>query len=94
MKNVLFGNLSYVIASSFFVCADIPQVIRVYKRKSGRDLSMNSLVLYLLANILQIISGVLLDFYLMFVFGVVYVVLTALKIIMKIMYATRYNKTM
>jgi uncharacterized protein with PQ loop repeat len=90
MKKIL-GELSYSICSILFMISILPQIIKIYVTKSAKDISMNGLVLSLIANILQIFAGIFLKFKIMFFFGCIYFILIVFEIFLKIFFDKEKN---
>jgi MtN3 and saliva related transmembrane protein len=53
------ATILYLIANTLCFCAIFPQIIKMIKTRSTKDLSLTMLIMYLIANTLLFIYGIL-----------------------------------
>lgn len=78
----IFGYSAAVISSVSF----LPQLIKLWKTKSGHDLSMITLIFLLLNAVLWFIYGLMKDAQPLWITNLLMIIMIGLMIIMKIIY--------
>tara|TARA_Y100001970_G_C13939952_1_gene702648 strand:- start:22 stop:399 length:378 start_codon:yes stop_codon:yes gene_type:complete len=89
--DIFFDSLGLIGGIIFTVC-NIPQLIKIVKTKSSKDISLASLFLYFIGSTLILIYGIYFELFAIYVPCVIEVLFEVVLIIMKLYYDKCYSR--
>jgi MtN3 and saliva related transmembrane protein len=90
MDRKFVAECVYVIANALCLCAVLPQILKIIKTKSAKDLSIIMILMYTVANILFIVFGLLIKSIPMASTNLILLLLTAWELILKLKYDGKF----
>jgi MtN3 and saliva related transmembrane protein len=90
MDRKFVAECVYIVANALCLGAVLPQILKIIKTKSAKDLSIIMILMYTVANMLFIVFGLLIKSVPMALTNLILLLLTVWELFLKLKYDKRF----